>query len=114
MSPPGLELADVLWLPLQTADPDWLQPFKDGNFFKGMVQPLVERLSRAGILLVVGVPYTFALWQQTESVVPPAIVLTLFMGLFLSGAPPGARFVGYLAVVVATTVAYYSIFSGRG
>jgi hypothetical protein len=50
-----------------------------------------------------------ALWQQSESVVPPGIMLTLFMGLLLGGAPPGATLAGYLVVVVATTMAYRSI-----
>jgi hypothetical protein len=100
-----LDLAVVL----QETDPDWLEFWKDMDWFSGMFEPLIWRLGRAGTGLLIGAPFTMALWQQSESVVPPGIMLTLFMGLLLGGAPPGATLAGYLVVVVATTMAYRSI-----
>jgi len=101
-----LDSLDVL---LQS-DPDWFQFWKDKELFRAVFEPLIWRLGRTGAGLLIGTPFTMALWQQAESVVPPAIMLTLFMGLLLGGAPAGATIAGYLLVVVATTIAYRSIF----
>ncbi|WP_251342434.1 hypothetical protein [Haloplanus halophilus] len=98
---------------LQATDPDWFQYWKDMQWFKAVFEPLIWRFGRAGIGLLIGAPFTMALWQQAESVVPPAVMLTLFMGLLLGGAPAGATIGGYLIIVVATAVAYRSIFGGE-
>jgi hypothetical protein len=102
-------MIDHLDLVLQSA-PDFFEFWKNFEMFKGVFEPLIWRLGRSGAGLLLGVPFTMALWQQTESVVPPAIMLTLFMGLLLGGAPAGATIGGYLLVVVAATIAYRSIF----
>jgi hypothetical protein len=67
-------------------------------------------LGRPTVVLLLGAPFTLALWQQTGSLSVPGIMLALFMGLFLSGAPAEATLVGYLVVVGGALVAYRSIF----
>lgn len=96
-------IEDIL---LQT---DWLSVWESGNWLEGMVGPYVELVGRSAVVLLVGAPFTMALWIQTESLTLPAVILTLFMGLALGGAPPEATLVGYLMVVVATLLAYRSI-----
>lgn len=100
-------------VPLQETDPDWLEYWKNMNWFRGMFEPLLWRLGRTGAGLLIGLPITMALWQQSESITPPAIMLTLFMGLLLAGAPPGATIGGYLLIVVAAALAYRSIAGAR-
>lgn len=106
-----MELFDTL---LQASDPDWLEIWKSGDWFRAVTQPFIWRLTRPGATLLIAAPFTMALWQQTESVVPPAIMISLFMGLLLAGAPAGATLAGYLLLVVGVTVAYRSIFTGGG
>lgn len=107
---PALDATDLL---LQS-EPDWLQFWKDGDWFSGVFEPFLYRFGRAGAGLLIGVPITMALWQQSEDIAIPAIMLTLFMGLLLGGAPPGATIAGYLVVVVAAALAYRSIFGSGG
>lgn len=91
------------------ADPDWLQFWKDGEWFKGWARPYIHLLGRQTMILLLGAPFTFGLWQQTESITVPAVILTLFMGLMLAGAPPAATIVGYILVVSAVVLAYRSV-----
>lgn len=99
---------------LQAADPNWFADFwKTGDWFGGAFQPLVWRLTRPGVILLLGGPLSLALWIQTESLIMPATLLVLFMGLMLGGAPAGATIIGYIVVVAATVLAYRSI-SGVG
>lgn len=107
---PLLDAGDVV---LQS-HPDWLQLWKDQKWFQATFEPLVWRLGRAGGTLLIGAPFTLALWQQTESIAMPGIILVLFMGLILGGAPAGAALVGYLIVVLAVLVSYYTIYGGGG
>jgi hypothetical protein len=95
---------------LQASDPDWLAEYwEQGDWFGGAFQPLVWRLTRPGVVLLLGGPLTLALWTQTESTIMPAILLTLFMGLMLGGAPAGATIVGYILVVGAAVIAIRSV-----
>lgn len=94
---------------LATNDPDWVEFWKDGQWFQGALGPYTQLLGRPAMLLLLGVPFTLGLWIQTESLTIPATILVLFMGLLLSGAPAGATLVGYIMVVVATVIAYRSI-----
>jgi hypothetical protein len=96
---------------LQT-EPDWLTLWESGQWFEATFEPFVYRLTRPGAALLIAAPFAMALWQQAEDIVVPGVLLTLFMGLLLGGAPPGATIVGYLIITVAATVAYRSIFSG--
>lgn len=103
---PALDGADVL------LDPDWLQYWKNGEWFKATFQPLVWRLGEAGLTLLIAAPFNLALWQQTESLRMPAIMIALFVGLMLGGAPANAVIVGYLVMVVAALGTYYAIYDG--
>jgi len=91
---------------------DWWADWKNGNWFDAVFAPILWRFGRPAAALLIAAPFSMALWQQAESAVPPAIMIVLFMGLILGGAPAGAAFAGYLLVVVAVTIAYRSIFSG--
>jgi len=91
------------------ADPDWLKYWQQGDWFTGAFRPIIWRLSRPGAVLLLGGPFTLALWWQTESMIMPATLIALFMGLWVGGAPPGAALIGYILVVVATVLAYRSI-----
>lgn len=99
-------MEDLLAL-LQT---DWLTLWENGNWFEATFGPLSQQLTRPAVVLLLGGPFTLALWMQTEQITVPAVILALFMGLFLTGAPAGATIVGYLIVVAGTLVAYRSIF----
>jgi hypothetical protein len=74
-----------------------------------MVGPYVGLVGREAVVLMLAAPFTLALWIQTESLTMPAVILTLFMGLLLGGAPAEATMLGYLLVVAATVVAYRSL-----
>lgn len=91
------------------SDPNWLDAWEAGNWLKGMIEPYVWRLGRATFVLLLGAPLTLGLWIQTESLVMPGVILALFMGLMLSGAPPAATIVGYVIVTLAVAIAYKSI-----
>jgi len=95
------------------SDPNWLDPWRNGNWLEGAIRPFIWRLGRPAFILLLGAPFSLGLWIQTESMILPAVFLTLFMGLILGGAPPEATLVGYILVVAATLIAYRSI-SGVG
>jgi len=103
-----IDVLDALFV-LATNDPDWIEFWKNGQWFEGAVRPYIHLLGREAMLLLLGAPLTLALWIQTESLTIPSTILVLFFGLLLSGAPPGATLVGYIMVVVATVIAYRSI-----
>jgi hypothetical protein len=90
---------------------DWFELWRDGRWFEATFGPVQELLGEEGVILLLGVPMTLALWIQTESLYVPATILVLFTGLIISGAPPAAAFVGYMIVVAATLLAYRSIYS---
>jgi hypothetical protein len=106
-------LGEITHLILDTADPNWIDYWKDGKWFKGALAPYVHLLGRPAMALLLGGPFTLGLWIQTESVLMPATILALFMGLMLAGAPAEAAIVGYIIVVIGTVIAYRSI-SGVG
>jgi hypothetical protein len=89
---------------------DWVDVWASGDWFHGAFGPVTSVLGRPTVVLLLGAPFTLALWQQTGSLSVPGIMLALFMGLFLSGAPAEATLVGYLVVVGGALVAYRSIF----
>lgn len=93
-------------------DTDWLQFWENGNWFDGMFEPFVALLTRQGIVLLIGTPFTLGLWMQTGNLAVPGVFLVLFAGLIIGGAPPAATFIGYLIVVVAAALAYRSVFGG--
>jgi len=102
------------WFDPVFLDPAWLTDYwETGDWFGGAFQPFIWRLTRPGVVLLLGGPLTLALWQQTESLVVPTVLLVLFMGLFLGGAPAGASIIGYGLVVCATLLAYRAV-SGVG
>lgn len=91
------------------SDPNWLDFWENGEWLNGAIQPYIHLLGRATLLLLLGAPLTIAMWVQTEDLVIPGIILSLFMGLLLSGAPAGATIAGYVVVLLATMLAYRSI-----
>lgn len=95
------------------ADPDWIDYWANGQWLDGAIQPYIHLLGRATLLLLLGAPLTMAMWVQTEDLVIPGIILSLFMGLLLTGAPAGATLAGYVVVLLATMLAYRSI-TGAG
>jgi len=103
----------MIELPTIVLDPNWFDAWTNGNWFKAVFDPLTWRLTRSGAILLIGVPFAIGLWTQSESIVMRAVLLTLFMGLLLGGAPAGATIVGYVLVIGATILAYRSI-SGVG
>lgn len=99
---------------LQSTDPDWLADYwETGDWFGGVFEPLIWRLTRPGLGLLLGVPLALSLWTQTESIIVPATLLALFMGLMLGGAPAGATIVGYILVTAALVIGFRAI-SGVG
>lgn len=108
-----LEPLDIL--AVLAADTNWIDLWEAGRWLEASIGPYIALLGRATLMLLVGAPFTLALWIQTEDFGPPAVILTLFMGLLISGAPPGATIAGYVIVLIATTLAYRSItgVSGR-
>ncbi|MFY4814534.1 hypothetical protein ACOJIV_17825 [Haloarcula sp. AONF1] len=89
---------------------DWIDVWASGDWFHGAFGPVTATLGRPTVVLLLGAPFTLALWQQTGSLTVPGIMLALFMGLFLAGAPAEATLVGYLVVVGGALIAYRSIF----
>jgi len=97
---------------LQSTPPNFWDLWESKEMFRAMLEPILWRVGPEGLALLLGVPFTFALWQQSESIAPPAILLSLFMGLLLAAAPAGATLAGYVLIVVAVALAYRSIFGG--
>lgn len=90
---------------------DWFEVWRSRDWFEAVFGPLLSVLTEEGAILLLGVPMTLALWIQTKSIYVPAVILVLFAGFIISGAPPAAAFAGYLIVVAATLLAYRSIYS---
>lgn len=104
----------ILTTVLQSSDPDWLAIWRDGDWLTGVFEPFVWLLGEPTVILLLGTPLTLGLWIQTESIVIPGVILALFMGLLISGAPAGATIIGYVIVVLAVAIGYSSISGGGG
>ena len=94
---------------LQSTDTDWLSFWENGEWLKGAIEPYIALLGEPTLMLLLGTPLTIAMWIQTEDIIVPGVILSLFMGLLLSGAPAGATIAGYVVVILATMLAYRSI-----
>lgn len=96
------------------AQTDWVEVLRQGDLFRLAFEPYTNLLGRSAVVLVLGAPFTMALWVQTKSLSVPAVLLVLFASLMIGGAPPAASMVGYLLVVAAIIAGYRTILGEGG
>jgi len=101
-------------IPDVVAQTDWVEVLKNGNLFRIAFEPYINLVSREGVVLLLGLPFTMALWIQTRSISVPSVLLVLFASLMIGGAPPAASMVGYLLVVAAIIIGYRTILGDGG
>jgi hypothetical protein len=82
--------------PLQTK---WIDMMADGEWFEALIGLWSAPTGRAIFAMLVGMPTVLSLWSYSESIVPPATMLTLFAGLFIAQLPTPAASVGYVLAV---------------
>lgn len=100
------------------AETDWTQCWYDRSAGPGWLYcfngPYFEQIGRAVVVMLLGGFYTTSLYWYTRSLYPPAVILTLFGGLLVFGAPAPVAAIGGLIVTVALALAYLSIYRSRG
>lgn len=83
------------------------------NWFDAIIGPYVDLLGKPAIIMILGGFYFLALGWYTEDIRPPAVVILLYGGVFVFGAPaPVAMIFGAIATV-AIALAYMSIYGLR-
>lgn len=103
-----MTVLEALAVPLQTLD-DWLS----GNWFDSLLAPYVDLIGQAGLVLGVGAPFTLALYVQNGDIRPAAVLLALYAGLIIGGAPPLLSTALYLVVVAALAAAGTKVVASR-
>lgn len=101
-------------IPDVVAQTDWVEVLKNGNLFRLAFEPYTNLIGRSAVTVVLGAPFTLALWIQTKSISVPAVLLVLFASLMIGGAPPAASMIGYLLVVAAVVIGYRTILGSGG
>lgn len=108
----GLE-ADVLAMVGLLAT-DWTQCWYDGDWLHCIEGPFFAQLGRTVAIMLLGGFYTVSLYWYTSSLYPPTVVITMFAGLLVFGAPAPVAVIAGLLVTVALALAYMSIYRSRG
>lgn len=88
---------------------DWTEVLMNEEWWDAIFGPLIQQLG--GPILVGGSAlfYCIALFWYTGSIFPPAVLLTMYAGLLVFGAPAPIAAAAGLVVTLAVALAYYSI-----
>lgn len=86
----------------------------EGDWLDCIVGPFFEQLGRVIVVMILGGFYSASLYWYTHSIYPPAVILSLFVGLLVLGAPAPMATVAGLLVTIALALAYMSIYRSRG
>jgi hypothetical protein len=78
-----------------------------------VTSPFFDLLGSMVVTTILGSFYSLSLWWSTGSMYPVAVILTLFVGLFIFGAPAPVAVIGGLVVTITLAMAYHTIFTGR-
>lgn len=83
------------------------------DWFHAIVKPFTDLIGEPAVLMLLAGFYFIALFWYTEDIRPPALVIVLYAGVFVFGAPaPVAMIFGAIATV-AIALAYMSIYGLR-
>lgn len=86
---------------------------RNHQFWDAIWAGLLDSVGLMLFIAIMGTFYFVSLWWYTGSIFPPAIVLTLYGGTIIMGAPPPLAIAGGLVVTIALAFAYYVIFGRR-
>jgi len=95
------------------ASVDIVQLIRDRDWWTAIWAGLLEQVGRQSLIATLGTFYFLGLWWWTGSIFPPAIVLALYGGSIIMGAPAPVAITGGLIVTVAVALSYYAIFGRR-
>lgn len=95
------------------ASVDVIELLRAGDWWDAIWAGLFATVGRQTLVTTLGTFYFLSLWWFTGSIFPPAIVLTLYGGSIIMGAPAPIAITGGMIVTIAMTLAYYAIFGRR-
>jgi uncharacterized membrane protein YccC len=79
-----------------------------------LLQPFVDVMGQAGLVVGLGVPLCGALYLRTGDFRQPAVVLALFASLIIGGAPPLVAIGLQVLLVAALALGGHRLVSGGG
>lgn len=86
---------------------------EEREWFDALVMPYVDLLGEGGVILIVGVFYFISLTWYTEDIRPAAVLIILYAGVWVFGAPAQVALIFGLVATLAVALAYMSIYGLR-
>jgi len=76
------------------------------NWFDAIVSPYTDLLTEPAVVMILGGFYALALGWYTEDIRPPAVVIILYAGVFVFGAPAPVAIIFGAVATVGLAMAY--------
>mgnify|MGYP006306977331 CR=1 FL=1 len=109
----GLLGFDLLWPVLSNhTQTNWTQVWNNTRFLHGAVGPYAYMIGYPALIGLLGSFYTISLYWYTRDITPPAVVITLFVGIFVLNVPAPFAIIAGLIVTIALAMAYWTIYRG--
>lgn len=86
---------------------------EEHDWFHAIVKPFTDLLSEPGVLLMVGAMYFIAVTWYAEDIRPASVVILLYAGVFVFGAPGPVAIVFGAIATVGVSLAYMSVYGLR-
>lgn len=83
------------------------------EWFDAIVTPFTELVGEPAMVMILGGFYFLSLGWYTEDIRPPAVVMLLYGGVFIFGAPAPVAMIFGAAATIAIALAYMSIYGLR-
>jgi hypothetical protein len=80
------------------------------DWFHAIVRPYTDLLGTPAVVMILGGFYVISLMWYTEDIRPPAVILILYGGVFIFGAPASVAMIFGAVSTVAIAIAYMSIY----
>lgn len=80
------------------------------NWFDALLHPFTDLLGEPALIMILGGFYVLALGWYTEDIRPPAVVIILYAGVFIFGAPAPVAIIFGAIATVAIALAYMWIY----
>lgn len=87
--------------------------FNNESWLNCSLQPFLDLLGEPVVVMLLGVPLAIALWWQTREIAVPGVILALFAGTLIAGAPPEVAIIGYMLVTAALVIGLRNIAEER-
>lgn len=91
----------------------WIELWEEGPTAEAIFEPVYHVIPEAAFALIVCTVTILSLHSWTESIMLPAIILSLFGGSMILAAPAPAAYIGAFIVLISLATAFYALWRER-